>query len=451
MPPRPMSTYRLQIRPAFDLDAAAAVAPLPARPRRRLGLPLAAAARDRGLGPRLRRRRPRRWSTRRAAVARGWTASPRPRARRASASSSTSSRTTWASPTPAQNPWWWDVLTHGRGSRYADSVRHRLGVRRRQGARADPRRRPRTRCSPTGDGRGSQRRGLRAAAAHGRGALLRPRAPARPGLGAPASRGARRPPSRDPRDPCTSGSTGEPMFWRREAAELNYRRFFAITTLAGIRVEVPWVFDETHAEVLRWVREGLADGLRIDHPDGLADPGGYLERARGRRRAARTCWSRRSSSTASSCPRGGRPTARPATTRSPRSTACWSTPRARRRWTRSTRSCAAAPRRTYHDLIHDTKRMIADTIQRAEVAPPAIRDAAGRAGRGRRRRASPSCSRASRCTARTCRPARAPGAGGGRGIRSPPRTRGRDRRARARARRPCASRWRVASSRRPAR
>ena len=47
--------------------------------------------------------------------------SPRPRARRASASSSTSSRTTWGSRDPPQNPWWWDVLTHGRDSRYADA------------------------------------------------------------------------------------------------------------------------------------------------------------------------------------------------------------------------------------------------------------------------------------------------------------------------------------------
>jgi (1->4)-alpha-D-glucan 1-alpha-D-glucosylmutase len=48
--------------------------------------------------------------------------------------------------------------------------------------------------------------------------------------------------------------------------------------LAGIRVEVPWVFDEAHSEVVRWFRDGLVDGLRIDHPDGLADPAGYLAR-----------------------------------------------------------------------------------------------------------------------------------------------------------------------------
>ncbi|WP_284976404.1 malto-oligosyltrehalose synthase [Arthrobacter sp. efr-133-TYG-104] len=68
--------------------------------------------------------------------------------------------------------------------------------------------------------------------------------------------------------------------WRRADAELNYRRFFAVNTLAGVRVEVPWVFDEAHQEIVRWFDEGLVDGLRIDHPDGLADPEGYLGRLR---------------------------------------------------------------------------------------------------------------------------------------------------------------------------
>lgn len=68
--------------------------------------------------------------------------------------------------------------------------------------------------------------------------------------------------------------------WRRADAELNYRRFFAVNTLAGVRVEVPWVFDESHQEIVRWFREELVDGLRIDHPDGLADPEGYLARLR---------------------------------------------------------------------------------------------------------------------------------------------------------------------------
>ena len=67
------------------------------------------------------------------------------------------------------------------------------------------------------------------------------------------------------------------MDWHRERDELNYRRFFAVSTLAAIRVEVPWVFDESHVEIVRWITSGIADGIRVDHPDGLADPGGYLD------------------------------------------------------------------------------------------------------------------------------------------------------------------------------
>jgi (1->4)-alpha-D-glucan 1-alpha-D-glucosylmutase len=66
--------------------------------------------------------------------------------------------------------------------------------------------------------------------------------------------------------------------WRQADASLNYRRFFAVNTLAGLRVEVPWVFDESHREILRWIHTGQVQGLRVDHPDGLADPGGYLDR-----------------------------------------------------------------------------------------------------------------------------------------------------------------------------
>ncbi|MFC3891049.1 malto-oligosyltrehalose synthase [Lentzea rhizosphaerae] len=64
--------------------------------------------------------------------------------------------------------------------------------------------------------------------------------------------------------------------WRRGNTELNYRRFFDITELAAVRVEDPEVFEATHREVLSW---GVT-GLRVDHPDGLADPGGYFRRLR---------------------------------------------------------------------------------------------------------------------------------------------------------------------------
>ncbi|MGH3693389.1 MAG: malto-oligosyltrehalose synthase [Pseudonocardiaceae bacterium] len=65
--------------------------------------------------------------------------------------------------------------------------------------------------------------------------------------------------------------------WR---SDVGYRRFFAISELAAVRVEDPEVFAATHGEILRWVAAGEVDGLRVDHPDGLTDPGGYLHRLR---------------------------------------------------------------------------------------------------------------------------------------------------------------------------
>src|SRR5271163_820399 len=62
--------------------------------------------------------------------------------------------------------------------------------------------------------------------------------------------------------------------WRR--GQVGYRRFFSITSLAGLRQEDRAVFDASHAEVARWFADGLVDGVRIDHPDGLTDPSGYL-------------------------------------------------------------------------------------------------------------------------------------------------------------------------------
>ncbi|WP_329540007.1 malto-oligosyltrehalose synthase [Streptomyces sp. NBC_01358] len=66
-------------------------------------------------------------------------------------------------------------------------------------------------------------------------------------------------------------------WWRLARTELNYRRFFTISELIGVRVEDPDVFAASHAKILELVRDGVVDGLRIDHPDGLADPAGYLE------------------------------------------------------------------------------------------------------------------------------------------------------------------------------
>jgi (1->4)-alpha-D-glucan 1-alpha-D-glucosylmutase len=66
--------------------------------------------------------------------------------------------------------------------------------------------------------------------------------------------------------------------WTEAPQRLNYRRFFAVNDLAALRVEDPRVFDASHREIVRWVDEGLVDGIRVDHPDGLRDPGAYLER-----------------------------------------------------------------------------------------------------------------------------------------------------------------------------
>ena len=75
--------------------------------------------------------------------------------------------------------------------------------------------------------------------------------------------------------------------WRVGGEELNYRRFFDVTTLAGLRVEDPEVFAATHREILTSVADGTVTGLRVDHPDGLSDPQGYLARLS---EASRGCW-----------------------------------------------------------------------------------------------------------------------------------------------------------------
>jgi (1->4)-alpha-D-glucan 1-alpha-D-glucosylmutase len=67
------------------------------------------------------------------------------------------------------------------------------------------------------------------------------------------------------------------VHWKRADHDLNYRRFFAVNTLAGIRVEDREFFDASHEVIGAWFRDGLVDGLRIDHPDGLFDPAGYLQ------------------------------------------------------------------------------------------------------------------------------------------------------------------------------
>lgn len=268
---------------------------------------------------------------------------------------------------PSQNPWWWDVLTRGRDSRYAEAFdidwdfgggKVRVPI---LGASID---------EVIADGQVTVDPDATDLAPHG---VVRFYADhvlplAADSIPVPVG-GAGGATLDDPRliAEILAQQHWEAIFWRREAAELNYRRFFAVTTLAGVRVEIPWVFDESHAEVLRWVREGLADGLRVDHPDGLADPGGYLERlaeATGgayvlvekileHGEALPAWWETDGTTGYDALEEIDRVLIDPAG-------------EGRLAHLDDGLREGATPR--YHDLIHDTKRMIADTIQQAEIA-----------------------------------------------------------------------------------
>jgi len=71
-------------------------------------------------------------------------------------------------------------------------------------------------------------------------------------------------------------------YWRTADQELGYRRFFDVNTLIGLRVEREHVFTATHKRVLEWLSQGILDGVRVDHPDGLRDPLQYFVRLRQR-------------------------------------------------------------------------------------------------------------------------------------------------------------------------
>ncbi len=146
--------------------------------------------------------------------------------------------------TPVENDWWWDLLAHGRGSAYATyfDVDWEFGGGR-------------LRIPVVGDGdEGS----IEVDASAGEVRYHEHRFPLAPGTS-----------SHDEQH-------YELVSWRAADTELNYRRFFAVNTLAAVRVEEREVFDATHVEIRRWFDEGLVDGLRVDHPDGLLDPEGYL-------------------------------------------------------------------------------------------------------------------------------------------------------------------------------
>ncbi|MCU1511539.1 MAG: treY [Arthrobacter sp.] len=161
--------------------------------------------------------------------------------------------------TPAQNPWWWSLLKEGQQSRYAQAfdVDWDFGGGR-------------LRIPVLGEDSDLDALEIR----DGELRYYDHRFPLAEGSYTAGDSTAE-----DPRQ-VHDRQHYELIGWRRADNELNYRRFFAVNSLAGIRVEIPAVFDEAHEEIVRWFREGLVDGLRIDHPDGLADPEGYLRRLR---------------------------------------------------------------------------------------------------------------------------------------------------------------------------
>ena len=71
-------------------------------------------------------------------------------------------------------------------------------------------------------------------------------------------------------------------FWRVAGDDVNYRRFFDVSTLAAVRMDRESVFDATHHTIFRWLQDGSIAGLRIDHPDGLNDPAAYFTRLQQR-------------------------------------------------------------------------------------------------------------------------------------------------------------------------
>ncbi|MGY1670021.1 malto-oligosyltrehalose synthase [Geodermatophilus sp. SYSU D00710] len=151
---------------------------------------------------------------------------------------------------PAEAPWWWDVLRHGRDSTHAAAfdIDWDFGGR--------------VRIPVLGSADDVEKLEV----VDGELRYYDNRFPIAPGTGEGTPQEVH------------DRQHYELVDWRRADSDLNYRRFFAINTLAGLRVEDPEVFRATHELVLELVADGAVDGLRIDHPDGLADPKGYLDR-----------------------------------------------------------------------------------------------------------------------------------------------------------------------------
>ena len=377
------STYRLQVTADFDLARGRPPAALPARPRRRLGLPLARCSQaEPGSDPRLRRRRPRPGRRRRAAAPRAWPRS-RPRPARLGMGVLVDIVPNHVGvATPVGQP-----VVVGRAARtaadsaYADVLRRRLG-------------RPATAscaCPSLGDDDEDARSQVR----RRRAALPRPPLPDR---------------SRDSRTGDADDGARPPAL---RAGQLAPRPTPSSTTAASSpSPPSPACASRSRTSSTpptprsrRWFDEGLVDGLRVDHPDGLRDPGGYLDDlARltggayvlvekilepgeelpdrvGHRRHHRVRRAR------AARPGAHRPRGRGAARRARR-------PAARQRH-----------RSTGSELVHDRKRAVADGSLLAETrrivrelpGPPSA-DAPGSS-----RTPWPRCSPASRSTAPTCR------------------------------------------------
>ena len=168
--------------------------------------------------------------------------------------------------TPSEDPWWWDVLRHGRAAEHApafdvdwDTADQRLRIPVVGDDDVLP------------DGGVGHLSLVEGDPSRGGGLELHywdQAFPVAPGTASGVDD--------DPQE-VHARQHYELVDWHRADDDLNYRRFFAVNTLAAVRVEEPEVFTDTHVEIERWFREGLADGLRVDHPDGLRDPKGYLD------------------------------------------------------------------------------------------------------------------------------------------------------------------------------
>ena len=177
-----------------------------------------------------------------------------------------------------ENPWWWDVLKHGRQSRFADYFDINWDG-------PNPERRGKVLLPVLGDEleRVLDRGELTLASREGEVTLryfdhrfpIHPKTLADTGK-FPVEALAQFHSNRQAMKELLDRQHYRLAWWRHGDSELNYRRFFTITHLAGVRVELPQVFADTHRHILDWCQRGLIDGLRVDHPDGLRDPQDYL-------------------------------------------------------------------------------------------------------------------------------------------------------------------------------